>query len=193
MNKDPHLVLFKELLGIAALEGSAGTVELLLRGSPKLAMAVKDGYDYPLHRAAEKGHTGTVALLHDHGAPIDGFNNMALRLAAKCGHADTVKFLLDHGADVTTASHQPVQDAFSIGRADILRMLLLAGGKLRTPVRRPLPQFQHIYSPEIQQVLTEFNLWFVEERGPLSRVMDAVTGREKHRPAPPILFPPPRP
>ena len=191
MTDDPELKKLIELLDTAAVEGAAMTVELLLLNNPKLAEVVRNGHDYPLWRAAEQGHTRIVDTLRSYGSRIASLDNIALRLAVKGGHTDTVRYLLDHGGDPSTWEHDAVWNAFSMRRADILRMLLQAGGKLKCPVTR-LPEWsEHKYSPEMEHVLTEFNLW-ADERGRLSRAMDSLTGHERRRPEPPILFPPPK-
>jgi hypothetical protein len=172
MNNDEWRNFLKELLGTAAIEGAVETVEKLL-AEDGLGADVRSGYHYPFWRAAQYGHTPIVRLLHErYEVPVDSFGGMAIRLAVKCGHAETVDYLIERGADVKGRTHELAYEAFSQGRADIFRKLIAAGATLQAPIMRtPADYPWSVYSPEIEQVLTEFNLWAPEpKRNVLARI-----------------------
>ena len=88
---------------MAAQEGRAGVVRLLL-GAGADPNKVRDKYGtFPLFMAAQNGHSEPVRLLLEGGADpnkvVPGVDAFPLLIAAHNGHAEVVRLLLDAGAD----------------------------------------------------------------------------------------------
>lgn len=92
------------LLYAFAFEGDADMVEFLLsRGADPIIGASRKGYDTPLHKAAEKGHTNVVNVLLNHGVNVDIKNRSQatpLMSAAWSRQPDAVGLLIQRGANV---------------------------------------------------------------------------------------------
>ncbi|KAJ7210330.1 ankyrin repeat-containing domain protein, partial [Mycena pura] len=94
--------------------------------------------DSPLQLAAEHNDVATMALLLDHGAPIDAIfgdgnypwrDARALQRASGRGHMAMVRLLVARGADLECAGHLGTALGFAVhGRhVDIVRFLLEKG------------------------------------------------------------------
>lgn len=117
----------------AAVEQGANVDE------PAVADASSDNYNpggYPLHMAAEAGHTETVKLLFFVGKEgatpdkKDSLGSTALHRAVSFKHIDVVKQLLERGADVHATNkigNTPLHIAAYTGAVDIAKVLLAAG------------------------------------------------------------------
>ncbi len=126
--------------------GDEAGLSALLKAEPRLTgtpIPVKRDWGEEmwlgLHRAAESGGAGLVALLLDHGASIDGRTRFrtpmhgretALILASRGGHDAVVRCLIDRHADVDLldANHRSALSvAAEAGHAGIVAMLIALG------------------------------------------------------------------
>lgn len=88
---------------------------------------------HPLDIAVQRGHTGVVRILLDHGADAtlgdQGRRNTPLFVAIKRGHLDVVRLLLDRGADINKV--EQYQDESLLAHAqpfpEIFQLLLERG------------------------------------------------------------------
>ena len=120
-------------LHLAAAEGHAEVVELLLRAS-----AAPDAKDYggstPLHAAARGGHLETARALLAHDArpsPMNDAGDTPLHEAARGGHHEVARLLLDHAADPNARGQcggTPLHVAAGAGQRDVAELLLRRGG-----------------------------------------------------------------
>lgn len=133
---------FTTPLWIAAQQGHADVVRMLLMRGASIDATDNVDRRTPLLQAAQEGHTEVVRALLEHGADIEARNasNGAtpLFVASARGHAEVVKLLLDAGADVTATAtagdkdDTPLSIATDRGHADVVELLAMrtveAGG-----------------------------------------------------------------
>ena len=119
---------WKTPLGIAARNGHADTVAVLLEAKAKLNGLAVDG---PLKLAAQEGDVQVVAVLLKAKAQVnrwDGAGELALCRATIAGHADTVDMLVHEGAaDVDLANCSgltPLRYAARNGHTRIVSIIL---------------------------------------------------------------------
>ncbi|CAG0911283.1 unnamed protein product, partial [Cyprideis torosa] len=91
----------------------------------------------PLHFAADRGHTSSVACLLEKGAPVEAEEKDKARpLHAACGkvpHFDCVRLLLNAGAEVnarTADGSTPFLIAALGNHVEILRLLAHSGADI---------------------------------------------------------------
>ncbi|GJN88570.1 hypothetical protein Rhopal_001536-T1 [Rhodotorula paludigena] len=114
-------------LHLAAREGHAGVLELLVEGLQQEKEAatlidVQDKYSQatPLCHAASEGHTESVKVLLAAGADVhavDEFKRTPIHYAAWQGHVDCVNLLIDAGATVPPPMSQTEQEATEAAQA----------------------------------------------------------------------------
>ncbi len=124
---------FTTPLWIAAQQGHADVVRILLMRGASVDSADNIDRRTPLLQAAQEGHTEVVRILLDHGADIEArsASNSAtpLFVASARGHADVVRLLLDAGADITATAKAgerddtPLSIATDRGHADVVELL----------------------------------------------------------------------
>lgn len=136
----PHLVEAKitethcSLLELAAWEGQAGVVRLLIQRGAKIDWADKRG-NMALHEACAKGHTEVASILLTNGADVHrkGYIGLtALMLAAFSKSIPLVTLLLQcmKGRAINEKNDRGVTAldlALKHGHAGIIKILLLAG------------------------------------------------------------------
>ncbi|KAI0458169.1 hypothetical protein F5B21DRAFT_42685 [Xylaria acuta] len=129
-------------LFIAAIKGHDKVVEALIAGRADVNAKDKEGRSPLLYLASEKNTkakwtTGTLRLLHQHGADIevrDQIGRTPLLWAATNSNMELSRFLLENGADVTaannrgrTALHLSAESNDKEHRDDMVRLLLSHG------------------------------------------------------------------
>ncbi|WP_328381393.1 ankyrin repeat domain-containing protein [Streptomyces sp. NBC_00400] len=119
----------------ALYEEQVREVDALLRQGASPSAASADG-ETPLYRAAVNGHTDTLRLLLEAGAPPDaesrgepGSSGLPLCAAACWDHSEAVRELLAHGADPDRreddgTSYSPLMWAATGGHHRTARLLL---------------------------------------------------------------------
>lgn len=123
-----------DLFEATALGDEVRLAELLRRSPERVGEIAPDGFT-ALHLAGFFGQADAVALLLEHGAPLDRRtdNPMAISpLGSAVAGRDrfAVRLLVDAGADVTiaqTGGFTPLMGAASAGRSDLVGLLLDAG------------------------------------------------------------------
>ncbi|KAJ6591150.1 ankyrin repeat-containing domain protein [Mycena vulgaris] len=123
-------------LHIAASAGNIETATLLLKaGADPSARWDDDGYQ-ALHLAARNNDLAMIALLLDHGAPVDDLfgcdgcsEETALHFACSMGYLEVIHLLLERGADIERTGHHGSALAFAVDsrRLDVVRLLLDMG------------------------------------------------------------------
>jgi ankyrin repeat protein len=76
----------------------------MLTANPDLATAPTDMeyWPSPMSLAAARGQLGSVRILYEHGAPVDGSGNEdPLPLAVRNGHSEVAEYLIEQGASPT--------------------------------------------------------------------------------------------
>lgn len=115
---------------LASRQGNLDIVNMLLEYGASIHEWEWSGV-YPLHHAAEHGHTQIVQLFLDLGAKqISNFDiGSPIHLAAANGHAEVVRTLTAHGEDASTLRWgvTPLSMAVFGGHLDCVRALLEAG------------------------------------------------------------------
>jgi ankyrin repeat protein len=91
-----------------------------------------------LIKAAEMGHTETVALLLDKGVDIHARAEGALRWAAENGHTETVTLLLERGADLHRWEEETLRHAAFRGDNKMVTLLLDKGAEIQAKQDAPL-------------------------------------------------------
>jgi ankyrin repeat protein len=100
---------------LAAMNGSAAMIELLLNAGVEVNAPVLSHGETPLMMAARTGKLDAVKMLVDHAAQVNAKETLrgttALMWAAEQGHASVVQFLIEKGADIDaqSATLQPVK------------------------------------------------------------------------------------
>lgn len=151
-------------LYIAAINGCADVVQLLLRHS-ELDVNIADiNGRTPLIIASERGHTDVVrVLLTSEVVLIENESFSALTEAASEGHAEVVRLLLGSGrADGNIQlgdAYPPLLTAVVVGSVEVVRALLL-DGKVNTEIedkggQTPLSVAVNYGRTEIAQLLIE--------------------------------------
>ncbi|KAI0487540.1 hypothetical protein F4859DRAFT_465405 [Xylaria cf. heliscus] len=140
-NADPNARnrLGQTALFIAAIKGHDKVIEVLIRGRADVNAKDKEGRSPLLYLASEKNTkakwtTGTLLLLHHHGADLevrDQIGRTPLLWAATNSNIELARFLLENGADVTaannrgrTALHLSAESNDREHRDDMVRLLL---------------------------------------------------------------------
>jgi ankyrin repeat protein len=123
-------------LHVAAEQGHAEIVELLLARGASASPTTRIGSYTPLHLAAMGGHAEVAEVLLDAGGNANavttnsGVTPLHLAAAAIDG-ADAVEALLEHGADPNareaSAGQTPLMFAAAENRADAIRVLMRHG------------------------------------------------------------------
>ncbi|CAN5217102.1 hypothetical protein BH09DEP1_BH09DEP1_4090 [soil metagenome] len=126
-------------LGLAAREGHAAVVELLLKVGAQPNYEVVN-HLLPIQEAARNNHAHIITMLLAAGAEVNGtsrYSNTALIEAVEAGHVAAVKVLLAAGADPNAKSKKkqneidilrlPVCKAAQKGNIEMLTVLLQAG------------------------------------------------------------------
>ena len=117
---------------VAANEGHAEIVRLLLEQSGINVNASNKSGSTAFHSASQSGHADIVSILLDQpGIDViasDDGNQTALHLASGCGHADIVRLLLEQSGINVNASNKSGSTALHLasqyGHADIVSILL---------------------------------------------------------------------
>ncbi|THX55486.1 hypothetical protein D6D06_04888, partial [Aureobasidium pullulans] len=141
----------RSALQIAAHEGNAELVEILIRWGANVNAQNRRFYEYnsashltALTAASSNGHVRTVQILLEHGSdinaglsttePFEGefsFSGPALRAASANGHFGVVQLLLDHGADVNFDGHGfALHAALSRSHTEVSLLLLGRGANI---------------------------------------------------------------
>jgi len=124
-----------QLLVVCVDRGDCGLLDKLLNAAPKF-VNVNEGMSdcSPIHWAAFKGDTNTLALLLKHGADIKkkgtNWEISALHLAHD---SQTAEFLLDCGADLESQDihgQTPLMWASKQGDAELVETLIKHGARL---------------------------------------------------------------
>ena len=138
---------YTEAMEILNLISSDGGIEQIRHriasaGADELNAVSKRKRNTPLHLAAIKGRTDTIALLLDAGAAIEPKNkesNTPLHLAARFGHTDCIFELLKAGADpdgpYPARSRPPLYYAAHNGHARCFALLWHAGATVPSSMR----------------------------------------------------------
>ncbi|EAQ84384.1 hypothetical protein CHGG_08398 [Chaetomium globosum CBS 148.51] len=135
-------------LWLASQQGHARIVEFLLEHNANPDARTIDTFHYPIHEAAHKGHTDTVAALVRHKARVNVVERggwSPLILATQQGHGEIVRLLIDNGADVNLGNQQGATAlwvAAQQGHTEIAIMLLdkLAQPTVSLSGRQPIHQ-----------------------------------------------------
>lgn len=94
---------------LAAMNGNASIIDLLIRGGADANAPLTVHGDTALMMAARTGKTDAVRTLLDHGADVNAVETWggttALMWAVEQGHLEGASLLLDHGADVSARSY----------------------------------------------------------------------------------------
>jgi ankyrin repeat protein len=118
-------------LHLAALNGHAAVVELLLTNHADVSAAVTTG-ETALHSAVSNDHKDVAELLLSMGADINAKNKVgvtALHVAADKGFRDVVELLLARGAEVNAKAQNggtPLHVAAEKGHKEVAHSLLAA-------------------------------------------------------------------
>ncbi len=138
----------KNLLGewgvihLAAIEGQAEIVKLLVAKGADIHAVCNDGYT-AVHFAASGGHKELLTYLIDKGAKVNTTINKSpfnlldgktpLHAASREGHLQTVKLLINHGANIhakTKDGATALHDAAYGGFAEIAEYLISQGADI---------------------------------------------------------------
>mmetsp|Transcript_40549 Transcript_40549/g.79853 ORF Transcript_40549/g.79853 Transcript_40549/m.79853 type:complete len:584 (-) Transcript_40549:82-1833(-) len=122
-------------LFVAAHEGHAEVVSLLLEGGADVNQAMTNDGTTPLLIAADEGHAEVLSLLLGGGADVNqaktSDGTTPLLIAALEGHAEVLSFLLEGGADINQATMDdgttPLFAAAFEGCAEVVSLLLEGG------------------------------------------------------------------
>ena len=124
---------------IAAQGGYADILRLLVTHKVDLNVPNHENNRFPIHQAAQAGHTRIVEMLLQNGAdpdPVDNHGITPLWSAAQSGHYEIVKMLLNHSSagekvDIETESYdgerRPIHQAAQGGHLTIVQFLLAEG------------------------------------------------------------------
>src|SRR5208282_210385 len=124
-----RLIMGKETLIHAALDGDIERVKMLLRLSVSTKIKDKDERT-ALQWATVNGHTAVVKMLLGANAHVDAqdtYNGTTLYLAAEKGHTDVVMMLLGANAHFDARDHSQrtaLQWAAEKGHTDVVKVLL---------------------------------------------------------------------
>lgn len=138
-------------LHVAAHEGNAEFVELLLSRDANPNVLASLGEPSPLLIAAESGHDEICQQLFEAGAEISyvGHGDLptALHAAAYNGHASTVSWLLKNGVEPDIACHQgwysPLARACLENKLSAAKLLIDAGANLDLVIDNDTPLLTH--------------------------------------------------
>lgn len=122
--------LYAQDLQQAIEAGHIDAVQRLLQASPELASTPNTDDGYPLHLAAQKGHSEIGSLLLQHGAAIDqtdATGATALHEAARAGQVATARLLIVSGAALDAQTQRGKTPLHLTDQPDIIRALLQAG------------------------------------------------------------------
>ncbi|MDD9901251.1 MAG: ankyrin repeat domain-containing protein [Alphaproteobacteria bacterium] len=120
----------KSLLLIAAHNGDADAVELLLKHGADIEQKSGFAQDTALSGAAGKGRINAIDILLKNGANIEAESEggyTPLLCAVNAGYSKTVERLLEAGANVNVAKHDGVTAlamSIDLGKNDIFKLLL---------------------------------------------------------------------
>ncbi|CQD08614.1 ankyrin repeat domain protein [Wolbachia endosymbiont wPip_Mol of Culex molestus] len=124
------------LLTIAAENGHASVVEVLLKAEANVNAVDSNKWFTPLHVAAENGHASVVEVLLKAKANVNavGIEGCTpLHVAAENGHASVVEVLLKAEANVNAVGIEgctPLHFAAGNGHVDIVNLLLEKGANV---------------------------------------------------------------
>ncbi len=125
---------------IAAQGGYIGILKLLITHKVDLNLPSQEHNRFPIHQAAQAGHTEVVRLLLENGAepdPVDHYGITPLWSAAQGGHHEIIEMLLSHGSRVgkeikieiesTEGGRRPIHQAAQGGYLQTVKLLRAKG------------------------------------------------------------------
>jgi len=125
----------------------------------KLALAcgayVGTRFCSPITRAAEGGHAGTIDVLAQNGADVNGCEGRPLRRAAKSGHLEAVKMLLNHGADIHQLFEGALYMAAKNNHLDVVKFLVEKGANIDKMLSKGKRYLMAACDPQVVALLNE--------------------------------------
>jgi len=153
LQQDPSLLSTRNKIGntqlhLAALDGRARAVELLVRAGAPGDQLTTDGWT-PLLHASQLGELDTARVLLDLGANVNfrstNYGNSPLHRAANFGYIDMANLLIARGAQVSirnNSNNTPLHRAVNGDYPDMVELLIANGAEVnirndygRTPLK----------------------------------------------------------
>jgi ankyrin repeat protein len=152
-------------LRTAAMRGNANDVEVWVRRDPEAVRRPDAEGLYPIHRAADQGHSEVIRVLLRAGADVNTphatVQATPLEYAAMNGHLDAVRTLIAAGATVDSVDNKgltPLMWAAKKGQGQVVQELLKHGADVNRKTKTGWTALRYAEQnghPELSELLRQ--------------------------------------